>query len=75
LCPKEIPILTNIRHGAQNIGQTTPSRTTERGLEYLPMLLLGTSIVLCCALLQGPDQILGQIANDKLCHAAPPDVY
>jgi hypothetical protein len=38
----------------------------------MAMLLLSTPIVLCGALFQSLDQILGEIADQKLRHVAPP---
>jgi len=57
-----------------HVRQAAPPRTVQCRLQDLTTLLLGTPIVLGRALLQCPDQFLGQISDYKLCHVTLPAV-
>jgi hypothetical protein len=63
LLAAKVPICAYIRHATQHIGKRASARTSQRCVQNLAMFLFGTAIVLCGALLQCLDQIIGQIAN------------
>ncbi len=74
LDPLEIRVETDRRHGRQNLGEAPPFGARKRGGEDGPMFGLGAPAMGSGPLLQRPNQLLIDPADQKIRHRCAPDV-